>query len=46
MLRKIKNDTDRQQLQDDLNKLTEWSERYTRKSTKKSNQNDTKTQEY
>ena len=25
--RKIQSDTDRQQLQDDLNKLTEWSEK-------------------
>ena len=28
VFRKIKSDTDRQQLQDDLNKLTEWSEKW------------------
>ena len=28
VFRKIKNDADRQQLQDDLNKLTEWSEKW------------------
>ena len=28
MFRKTKSDTDRHQLQDDLNKLTEWSEKW------------------
>ena len=28
VFRKIKSDADRQQLQDDLNKLTEWSEKW------------------
>ena len=28
VFRKIKSDTDRQHLQDDLNKLTEWSEKW------------------
>ena len=28
MFRKIKTDADSQQLQDDLNKLTEWSEKW------------------